>query len=243
MSGKDNQMDARTKTSKKTKKRAPAVLAIDVGGSHVKARLSTGGEKRKVDSGPDMSAARMVEAVKEMTSDWTFDVVSIGFPGVVEDQRPAREPYNLGEGWKDFDFSAAFGKPAKIVNDAMMQAIGAYEGGRMLFLGLGTGLGSAMIVEHVCVPMELAHLPYKKHKSFEDYVGERGLETRGKKKWRKSVAKAVGKLQAALLPHYIVIGGGNVDLLKKLPRNCRRGDNEDAFPGGFRLWQEDDIRI
>lgn len=221
----------------------PVVLAIDVGGSHVKARLSTGGEKRRVDSGPEMSAAKMVEAIATVTADWSYDVISIGFPGVVEDQKPAREPYNLGKGWEGFDFSAAFGKPVKIVNDAMMQAIGAYEGGRMLFLGLGTGLGSAMIVEHVCVPLELAHLPYKKHDSFEDYIGERGLEDRGKKKWRKSVVKVVEVLQAALLPHYIVIGGGNVDKLDELPPNCRRGDNEDAFPGGFRLWLDENFKV
>ena len=238
-------MDAKTKPQRRNRSKTEprAVLAVDVGGSHVKARLSTGGDKRKVESGPEMTAERMVEAVKEMTSDWEYDVISIGFPGAVEKQRPAREPYNLGKGWKGFDFAAAFDKPVKLVNDATMQAIGSYEGGRMLFLGLGTGLGSAMIVEHVCVPMELAHLPYKKRKTFEDYLGAGGLEDRGKKKWRKSVAKVVDKLQAALLPHYIVIGGGNVDLLKELPPNCRRGDNEDAFPGGFRLWRDGDIRI
>ena len=160
-------MDAKARSGGKSeaKKAGPAVLAIDVGGSHVKARMSTGGEKRRVVSGPDMTPERMVEAVRKMTSDWNYDVISIGFPGAVENQRPAREPYNLGKGWKDFDFGDAFGKPVKLVNDAMMQAIGAYEGGRMLFLGLGTGLGSAMIVEHVCVPMELAHLPYRKRRT------------------------------------------------------------------------------
>lgn len=222
---------------------AKAVLAIDVGGSHVKARISTGGDKRKVESGPDMTAEKMVEAVSRMVSDWHYDVISIGFPGPVEKQRPAADPFNLGGGWKDFDFARAFGKPVKLVNDATMQAIGSYTGGRMLFLGLGTGLGSAMIVENVCIPMEVAHLPYKKHASFEDFVGERGLKRRGKKKWRKSVSKIVEKLQAAFLPHYIVIGGGNVDKLKKLPPNSRRGDNEDAFGGGFRLWYDDDLKI
>lgn len=219
------------------------VLAIDVGGSHVKARLSTGGNKRSVESGHGMSAGKMVDAVREFTSDWQFDVVAIGYPGPVEDNRPAADPFNLGEGWKGFDFSAAFGKPTRVVNDAMMQAIGSYQGGRMLFLGLGTGLGSAMIVESVCVPMELAHLPYKKRSTFEDFVGERGLERRGKKKWRKSVAKVVDKLQKALLPHYIVIGGGNVEKLGKLPPNCRHGENENAFLGGFRLWKDEDLKV
>lgn len=237
-------MDAKVKSEHPGKvDQSRTVLAIDVGGSHVKVRISSGGERRRIESGPGMTADRMVQAMSQLVSDWHYDVVSIGFPGPVERQRPAAEPFNLGGGWKGFDFAKAFGKPVKLVNDATMQAIGAYRGGRMLFLGLGTGLGSAMIVEGVCVPMELAHLPYKKHASFEDYVGERGLERRGKKKWRKSVFKVVAKLQAALLPHYIVIGGGNVENLKEMPPNCRRGDNEDAFTGGFRLWQDDDIKI
>jgi polyphosphate glucokinase len=223
--------------------KARVVLAIDVGGSHIKARLSSGGEKRAVASGPDTTARKMVELVSKMTADWDYDVISIGFPGPVEKQRPAADPFNLGKGWKDFDFGKAFGKPVKIVNDAMLQAIGAYDGGRILFLGLGTGLGSAMIVENVCVPMELGHLPYKKNATFEDYLGERGARKRGKSKWRKSVFRVVAKLQAGLLPHYIVIGGGNVEKLKRLPPNCRRGDNENAFPGGFRLWQDENIRI
>jgi len=219
------------------------VLAIDVGGSHVKARLSSGGGKRSVESGPDMSAEKMVAAVAAFTSDWTFDVIGIGYPGPVENNRPAAEPFNLGKGWEGFDFEAAFGKPVRLVNDAMMQAIGSYQGGRMLFLGLGTGLGSAMIADNVCMPMELAHLPYKKRSTFEDFVGERGLERRGRKKWRKSVARVVDKLQAALQPHYIVIGGGNVEKLGKLPPNCRHGENENAFLGGFRLWKDADLKL
>lgn len=237
-------MDAGAKSESLDKAgEARAVLAIDIGGSHVKARISTGGDKRKIDSGSSMTAAKMVDAVCEMVSDWHYDVISIGYPGPVEEQRPVADPFNLGAGWKDFDFARAFGKPVKLVNDATMQAIGVYRGGRMLFLGLGTGLGSAMIAENVCVPMELAHLPYKKHASFEDFVGKRGLKHRGKKKWRKSVFKIVERLEAALLPHYVVIGGGNVDKLKKLPPNCYRGDNEDAFSGGFRLWQDENIKI
>lgn len=240
-------MDAEATTALDAARNIPAsdlvVLAIDVGGSHVKARLSSGSERRSVESGPHMSAEAMVEAVKAFTADWSYDVIGIGYPGAVKDNKPAAEPHNLGPGWKGFDFEAAFGKPVRLVNDAMMQAIGSYQGGRMLFIGLGTGLGSAMIAEKVCVPMELAHLPYKKHQTFEDFVGERGLERRGKKKWRKSVEKVIAKLQAALQPHEIVIGGGNVEKLKHLPPNCRHGDNENAFLGGFRLWKDEELKI
>lgn len=219
------------------------VLAIDLGGSHVKTRLSSGGDRRAVVSGPEMSAQKMVEAVKELTADWQYDVIGMGYPGPVSNNKPAAEPHNLGPGWKDFDFSAAFGKPVRLVNDAVMQAIGGYKGGNMLFIGLGTGLGSAMIVSNVCLPMELAHLPYKKDDTFEEFVGERGLEKYGKKKWRKSVEKVVGRLQAALLPHEIVIGGGNVEKLEKLPDGCRAGDNENAFLGGFRLWKDESLKL
>lgn len=219
------------------------VLAIDVGGSHVKVRLSSGSEKRSADSGPDMTAEAMVAAVKELVGDWQYDVIAIGYPAPVIHNKILAEPYNLGRGWVGFDFGSAFGKPVRIVNDAMMQAIGSYEGGSMLFLGLGTGLGAAMIVDNVGVPMEIAHLPYKKKKTFEDYVGERGLEKRGKKKWRKSVFDVVEKLQHALEPEYIVIGGGNVEKLDALPPKCRRGDNENAFPGGFRVWLDDNLRV
>lgn len=221
----------------------PVVLAIDLGGSHVKMLLSSGSDRRAAVSGVTMSAQKMVETVKELTADWQYDVIGMGYPGPVKDNRPAIEPHNLGPGWKDFDFSAAFGKPVRLVNDAVMQAIGSYKNGNMLFLGLGTGLGSAMIVNHVCLPMELAHLPYKKDETFEDFVGERGLEKYGKKKWRKSVEKVVGKLQAALLPHEVVIGGGNVDKLETLPNGCRAGDNENAFLGGFRLWKDKSLKF
>jgi len=214
------------------------VLAIDLGGSHVKMRLSSGSDRRAAVSGPTMSAKEMVQAVKDLTHDWQYDVIGMGYPGPVSNNRPAVEPHNLGPGWQDFDFSAAFGKPVKLVNDAVMQAIGNYKNGNMLFLGLGTGLGSAMIVNHVCLPMELAHLPYKKRGTFEDFIGERGLEKYGKKKWRQSVEEIVGKLQAALLPHEIVIGGGNAEKLKELPSGCRVGENENAFLGGFRLWKD-----
>jgi len=219
-------------------KRDKVVLAVDVGGSHVKIRLSSGGAERRVDSGPDMSGPRMIEAVKEMAGDLAFDVVSIGYPGPVVRNRIALEPHNLGKGWIGCDFEKAFGKPVKVVNDALMQAVGSYEGGRMLFLGLGTGLGAAMIVEHVGLPMELAHLPYRKGDSFEAYVGEHGLKKHGRKKWRKYVFDVVERLSAALQADYVVIGGGNVDALDRLPPNARRGDNENAFAGGFRLWRE-----
>ncbi|TXI03189.1 MAG: ROK family protein [Rhizobium sp.] len=219
------------------------VLAIDLGGSHVKVRLSSGSDRRAVASGTAMSAQKMVEAVQQLAAGWQYDVIGMGYPGPVANNKPALEPHNLGPGWKDFDFSAAFGKPVRLVNDAVMQAIGSYNGGNMLFLGLGTGLGSAMIVDHVCLPMELAHLPYKKDDTFEDFVGERGLVKYGKKKWRKSVEKVVGKLQAALLPHETVIGGGNVGKLDTLPEGCRAGENENAFLGGFRLWKDDSLRF
>jgi polyphosphate glucokinase len=214
------------------------VLAVDVGGSHVKIRLSSGGEERHVDSGPDMTGPQIIEAVQEMAGDLAFDVVSIGYPGPVVRNRITLEPHNLGKGWVGCDFQKAFGKPVKVVNDALMQAAGSYEGGRMLFLGLGTGLGAAMIVENVALPMELAHLPYRKGRSFEAYVGERGLKKRGKKKWRKYVFDVTERLSSALQADYVVIGGGNVDFLDTLPPNARRGDNENAFKGGFRLWHE-----
>lgn len=239
-------MPTKPKSIKPTTTAAPkdlVVLAIDLGGSHVKMLLSSGSDRRAAVSGMEMSAQKMVETVKELTADWRYDVIGMGYPGPVTDNKPAVEPHNLGAGWKDFDFSAAFGKPVRLVNDAVMQAIGGYKGGNMLFLGLGTGLGSAMIVNNVCLPMELAHLPYKKDETFEDFIGERGLEKYGKKKWRKSVEKIVGRLQAALLPHEIVIGGGNVEKLEKLPDGCRAGDNENAFLGGFRLWKDKNLKF
>jgi polyphosphate glucokinase len=219
------------------------VLAIDVGGSHVKILATGKRAKREVDSGPTMTAQQMVDDVKKLAEGWDYDVISIGYPGPVLHNKPLLEPANLGKGWCGFDFEAAFGHPVKVVNDAMMQAVGAYEGGRMLFLGLGTGLGSAMIVDNVAQPMELAHMPYKKGRTFEDYVGERGFEKRGKKKWREAVFAVVEQLKAALRPEYVVIGGGNVKLLKERPPGARRGDNADAFPGGFKLWAKDGVTI
>jgi polyphosphate glucokinase len=210
-------------------------LVIDVGGTHVKV-LATGKKTDlEIPSGKTMTAAKMVQEVKRLTKGWNYEVVSIGYPGPVVHGRPLREPYNLGAGWMGFNFRKAFGRPVKIINDAAMQALGSYKGGRMLFLGLGTGLGSAMIVDGRLEPMELAHLPYKK-KTYEDYLGIRGLERLGKKKWERRVAKVVEQLREALEVEDVVLGGGNVKKLKKLPPKTRRGDNRNAFLGGFRLW-------
>ncbi|CDX42191.1 ROK family protein [Mesorhizobium sp. ORS 3359] len=216
----------------------PIVLSIDVGGSHVKILTSAGGEMRRVPSGPSLTPDQVVASVGKLAEGLTYDLISMGFPGPVRDNKPSLDPFNLGKGWNGYDFAAAFGKPVKLVNDALMQAIGSYDGGRMLFLGLGTGLGAAMIIRNVGQPMELAHLPYKKGATFEDYVGERGLVKHGKKKWRKYVFDVVGRLRAALQPDYVVIGGGNVDKLDELPEKSRRGDNTRAFEGGFRLWRD-----
>ncbi|TIV61417.1 MAG: ROK family protein [Mesorhizobium sp.] len=216
----------------------PIVLSIDVGGSHVKILTSAGGEMRRVPSGPSLTPDQVVASVGKLAEGLTYDLISMGYPGPVSDNKPSLDPFNLGKGWNGYDFTASFGKPVKLVNDALMQAIGSYDGGRMLFLGLGTGLGAAMIIRNVGQPMELAHLPYKKGATFEDYVGERGLVKYGKKKWRKYVFDVVGRLRAALQPDYVVIGGGNVDKLDELPEKSRRGDNTRAFEGGFRLWRD-----
>jgi polyphosphate glucokinase len=219
------------------------ILAVDVGGTHVKV-LATGQRvPRKAISGSSMTPGKMVEDVKSLTRDWKYDVVSMGYPGPVVLGRPLHEPHNLGRGWVGFNFGKAFGRPTKIVNDAAMQALGSYRGGRMLFLGLGTGLGSAMVVDGIVQPMELAHLPYKKGKTYEDYIGLRGLERLGKKKWRRHVADIVERLQKALEPDYVVLGGGNIKKLKKLPAGTERGDNANAFRGGFRLWQGEQAKI
>jgi polyphosphate glucokinase len=212
------------------------VLAIDVGGTHVKVMTSSGSEKREFDSGPDLTAGEMAARVGDLTKDWDYDVVSIGYPGPVIHNRPLAEPNNLGKGWVGFDFKKAFGRPVKIVNDAAMQALGSYEGGRMLFLGLGTGLGSAMIVEGIVEPMELGHLPYRHGKTFEDYLGSAGLKRLGTKKWRNEVEAVVTHFIKALEPDYVVIGGGNARKLKQLPEEARLGDNDNAFAGGFQLW-------
>jgi hypothetical protein len=214
------------------------VLVVDVGGTHVKMLLAGEKEVRKFDSGPKLTAEATIKGVRAATKDWQYDCVSIGYPGPVINGRPLREPHNLGGGWMGFDFAKAFGKPVKLVNDASMQAIGSYQGGKMLFLGLGTGLGSAMIVGNVLEPMELAHLQYRKGKTYEDYLGIRGLERMGKKKWRAHVWKVCEQLKAALEADYIVLGGGNVKKLKKLPPGTREGDNNNAFKGGLRLWDK-----
>ena len=210
-------------------------LVVDVGGHSVKI-LATGQDKpREFPSGPDLTAEQMASGVKKLAEGWNYDVVAIGYPRPVLRGRPVAEPCNLGRGWVGFDYQAAFGRPVKVVNDAAMQALGSYQGGKMLFLGLGTGLGSAVIVDGVVEPMELGHLPYRKA-TFEDYVGLHGLERLGKKKWRKHVADVVARLQAALEPDYVVLGGGNVKNLTELPPGARAGDNANAFLGGFRLW-------
>ena len=212
------------------------ILVIDVGGTHVKV-LATGHQQRvEIPSGPEMTPAKMVSAVRAATVGWKYDAVSIGYPGAVVHGRPIIEPRHLGSGWLGFDFTKAFGRPVKIVNDAAMQALGSYHGGRMLFLGLGTGLGSALIVDNVLEPMELAHLPYKKGRSYEDYVGLAGLERLGKKKWRRQVNEVVQQLKSAMQADYVVLGGGNARLLKTLPPGTRLGDNSNAFQGGYRLW-------
>jgi len=213
------------------------ILVVDVGGTSVKI-LATGHEEpRKFPSGPALTAEQMVARVLELAGDWQYEVVSVGYPGFVMRGRPVAEPHNLAVGWVGFDFQAAFGCPVKIINDAAMQALGSYQGGKMLFVGLGTGLGSAMVVDGIVEPMELAHLPYKKG-TFEDYVGKRALDRKGKKRWRQDVADVVAKLVAALEPDDVVLGGGNVRNLKELPSGFRVGDNANAFPGGFRLWAE-----
>jgi len=213
------------------------VLVVDVGGTNVKI-LATGQETaRKFPSGSTLTPERMVGGVQQLAADWSYDAVSIGYPGPVIKGRIKAEPHNLGVGWIGFDFEAALKRPVKVLNDAAMQALGSYEGGSMLFLGLGTGLGSAMIFEGVLAPLELAHLPYRKG-TFEDYVGLRGLEKYGKKKWQSYVVDTVSRLVAALETDDVVLGGGNVKKLKELPPGCRAGNNASAFRGGFRLWEK-----
>jgi polyphosphate glucokinase len=214
------------------------VLAIDVGGTHVKVIATGRRTPVHIPSGPHMTARGMVAAVRKATATWKYDVVSIGFPGPVLHGKPVAEPKNLGGGWVGFDFRKAFRKPVKLVNDAAMQALGSYHGGRMLFLGLGTGLGTALIVDGVLEPMEIAHLPYKKGKTYEDYVGLRGLKRLGKKKWRRHVADVVQQLAKALEAEDVVLGGGNVKKLDGLPPHTRLGDNANAFSGGYRLWDD-----
>src|SRR5205823_6229121 len=209
------------------------VLVIDVGGTHVKVLASNHKRHLEIPSGPDMTAKKMVDEVRKATAGWKYDAVSIGYPGPVLHGRPLSEPHNLGRGWVGFDFSKAFGRPVKIINDAAMQALGSYRRGRMLSLGLGTGLGSALIVDGVLEPMELAHLPYKKGRTYEDYVGLAGLERLGKKKWRATVADVVERLKDALEADYVVLGGGNAKQMDKLPKDTRLGADENGFLGGF----------
>jgi polyphosphate glucokinase len=215
------------------------ILVLDVGGTHVKLLASGHKTRLQFDSGLHLTAKKMVAIVKKTTAaaGWKYDAVSMGYPGPVLHCRPVMEPHNLGKGWVGFDFRRAFGRPVKIINDAAMQAVGSYGGKRMLFLGLGTGLGTALIVDSAVEPMELAHLPFKKGRTYEDYVGLNGLNRLGKKKWRKEVAEVVKLLKAATQADYVVLGGGNARLIKKLPPGTRLGDNNNAFRGGFRLWQ------
>jgi len=215
------------------------VLVIDIGGTHVKALATGQRAEREFVSGPTLTPQRMVSKIRKLVADWHYDVVSVGYPGVVSQNRPVSDPWNLGRGWAGFNFEAAFKRPIKVVNDAVMQALGSYKRGKMLFLGLGTGLGSALIVDGIVEPLELGHLPYKKA-TFEDYVGVRGLLKYGKKKWRRYVADVVQRLMGALEPDDVVLGGGNIQKLKKLPKGCRPGDNANAFLGGFRLWQNNE---
>lgn len=213
------------------------VLAVDVGGTSVKILATGQASPRKFPSGKTLTPEAMVAGVKDLAKDWEFDVVSIGYPGLVRNGRVAADPRNLAPGWLGFDFELAFGRPVKIMNDAAMQALGSYRGGQMLFLGLGTGLGSAVVAEGVVIPMEVSHLSYSK-KMYEDYVGIRGLERFGKRKWRKHVEYGVSRLIETFHPDDVVLGGGNVKKLKTLPPGCRPGDNANAFVGGFRLWEQ-----
>lgn len=215
------------------------ILALDIGGSHVKILASGRRKPRRLPSGPDLTPRAMVKGVRELARDWDWDRVSIGYPGVVQHHHPVAEPVNLGKGWVGFDYRTAFGAPVRILNDAAMQALGSYRGGRMLFLGLGTGLGSALIVHGQVQPMELGHLPYK-HGTFEDYVGRRGLERRGRRRWRRTVVDVVERLRDAVRPDYTVLGGGEVKHLSELPEGVERGDNRLALRGAFLLWQQEE---
>ena len=217
---------------------ARRILVVDVGGMHVKLRIDARGPIHKFVSGPKMSPVSMMRQILRLTRNLSFDVVSIGYPGLVFHGRIAAEPHNLGKGWVRFDFEKAFGKPVKVINDAAMQAIGSYRGGRMLFLGLGTGLGVTIIIDGVVEPTEVGHMPYKRGRTFEDYVGERGRERLGNRKWRKKVNDVIEQLKFAFEAEYVVLGGGNAVRLKSLPRGVRLGDNRNAFTGGLRLWQQ-----
>jgi polyphosphate glucokinase len=213
------------------------VLVIDVGGTNIK--VSTGGpdDPLKIPSGPDMTAARMADDVKKATAAWSYDAVSIGYPGPVANGRPAVEPKNLGMGWVRFDYDQVFGKPVRVINDAAMQALGSYQGGRMLFLGLGTGLGSAFVADGQLEPLELAHLPYRNNRTYEDYVGLRGFKRLGRKKWQRHVERVIELLKHGLQADYVMLGGGQTKKLKGLPDGVRLGNNSHAILGGIRIWQ------
>jgi len=214
------------------------VLIIDIGGTNVKVASTDQRVPIKIPSGPTMTANKMGQQVLAATRNWKYDSISIGYPGPVTHDRPLAEPHNLAAGWIDFPYQKTFGKPLRFINDAAMQALGGYMGGRMLFLGTGTGLGSAMIFDGVVVPLELAHLPYKKGRTYEDYIGLAGLELRGKKRWRKSVLDIIARLQAALVCEYVLLGGGNAKLMKDLPPHVILGANSNAIEGGIRMWQD-----
>lgn len=214
------------------------VLVIDVGGSHVKLAATGQPEPRRFDSGKRLTPIALVKQVNAVTTDWRYDVISLGYPGAVNHKGPAKEPGNLGRGWVHFKFEQAFGKPVRLVNDAVMQALGGYDGGRMLFLGLGTGLGSALVVERVVIPLELGCLPFNSHESFAQRLGKRGLARHGKATWRRAVHRAAMWLRESFEADYVVLGGGNAGNVSPLPPRTRRGGNADAFAGGFRLWEE-----
>jgi predicted NBD/HSP70 family sugar kinase len=215
------------------------VLVVDIGGTNIKILASGQAEPRRFPSGPEMTPKQMVSGVKQLARDWKYEVVSIGYPGLTHRGRLVSEPHNLAPGWLGFNFDAAFGCPVKIMNDAAMQALGSYKGGTLLFLGLGTGLGSALVVEGIAVPMELGHLSYRK-RTYEDHVGHRGRKRLRKKKWSQHVAYGVARLVEAFHPDDVVLGGGNAKKLTDLPPGCRLGNNANAFLGGFRLWDGQD---
>jgi len=214
------------------------ILVIDVGGTNLKVGNAERRVSLKIPSGPTMTAARMAVAVRKAVAGWKYDAVSIGYPGPVTRGKPAREPHNLGGGWMRFDYQKAFGVPVKIVNDAAMQALGAHTGGRTLFLGLGTGLGSALVVHGVLLPLELAHLPYRHGRTYEDYVGARGLARLGRRKWTNHVHAVVALLKAGMQADEVVLGGGQTRKLKTLPPGVRLGNNRCAIRGGLRLWDQ-----
>ncbi|HZO23932.1 MAG TPA: ROK family protein [Steroidobacteraceae bacterium] len=225
------------KASRAKGRRPRRILVLDVGGSHVKFRVGPRGKTGRFVSGPHMTPQKMTRTLLELQPRSAYDAVSIGYPGLVLHGRITAEPHNLGHGWVHFDFEKILGAPVRVINDAAMQAIGSYAGGRMLFLGLGTGMGATLILEGVVEPLEIGHLPYRDGHSFEDYVGEHGRSQLGNKKWRKVVREVVAQLSKALETDYVVIGGGNAKRLLSLPTNCRLGDNRNAFAGGLRMWQ------